>query len=64
MSATTSSLLHVILIVGLGGCVPGGGTSGAIRNSPNLSCLDRATATAIRIENGSRDSGLLRPCKN
>ncbi|WP_161793907.1 hypothetical protein [Jannaschia aquimarina] len=46
----------------LGGCVSSGGSSPSTGRA-NLSCLSGPTATAIAIENGSRDSGdRLRPC--
>ncbi len=57
--------LHLSLVAGhiLTACAPTGmRTSSAGSDGVNLSCLDRATQVAIRIENGSRDTNRLRPC--
>ena len=54
-------LVPLLAILAAAGCVAGGASTKSF-GGPNLSCLDRPTAIAIRIENGSRDTNKLRPC--
>ena len=60
---TQSLALPLAVVLLLGASAPTGGRpSAADPYRANLSCLDRATQVAIRIENGSRDTNRLRPC--